>query len=331
MCRYLQQILDSNAIEKARKGIYPANISADVSSNRLKKFFIESDDHFRIKAEIREMVVFAPQNVIKDPPFTKLDILCCRNLLIYLDANLQKKLLMLFYYSLNPNGILLLGSAETNGTQNELFSSVDSRLRIYRRSNSNKTPELYEMPGTISHINPGLNERLSKRKIPDNIQALTDQLLLQQYSPASVLVTDKGDILYITGSTGKYLEPSAGKANMNLFSMAREGLRNKLPEAFRRSLQTSEKVILRNAKIDTDGVTHYVDVTIQKIERPLALKGRILVIFNPVSTSGRSPACRKKEEFTCSSTQIGFGTSKYSVCMRNFIVCVRKCRHPRKK
>jgi len=286
--------IDSYAIEKARKGVYTANISAEVSSNRLKKFFIESDGHFRIKTEIREMVVFAPQNVIKDPPFTKLDILCCRNLLIYLDANLQKKLLMLFYYSLNPNGILLLGSAETIGTQNELYSIVDSRSRIYRRSNIFKTPELNEMPGTISHINHGLNDKTSKKKIPDNIQSLTEQLLLQQYSPASVLVTDKGDILYITGSTGKYLEPSAGKANMNLFTMAREGLRNKLPEIFRRSLQTSEKVVLRNTKINADGVTHYVDVTIQKIGRPLALNGRILVIFNPVSLSAEAPPVTNK-------------------------------------
>jgi two-component system CheB/CheR fusion protein len=280
--------IDNNAIEKARKGIYPANISSDVSPNRLEKFFVESEGHFRIKTEIREMVVFAPQNVIKDPPFTKLDILCCRNLLIYFDTNLQKKLFMLFYYSLNPNGILILGSAETNGTQNELFSSVDSRLRIYRRSSSIKTSELYAIPGTVSHFNHVPDESLSKKKIPDNIQTLTEQLLLQQYSPASVLVTDKGDIVFITGSTGKYLEPSAGKANMNLFSMAREGLRNKLPEAFRKSLQTPEKIIIRNARIDSDGIILFVDVTIQKIERPLALKGRILVIFNPVSPSDES-------------------------------------------
>lgn len=285
--------IDSNAIEKARKGVYPDNISAEVSSNRLNKFFIESDGHFRVRTEIREMVVFAPQNVIKDPPFTKLDILCCRNLLIYLDANLQKKLIMLFFYSLNPNGFLLLGSAETVGTYSELFSSVDSRSRIYLRSNMAKTPELNEMTGTMSHINPGL-ERLSKKKIPDNIQSLTEQLLLQQYSPASVLVTDEGDILYITGSTGKYLEPSAGKANMNLFSMAREGLRNKLPEIFRKSLQTSEKVVLRNAKINADGVTHNVDVTLQKIGKPLPLNGKILVIFNPVANSAEARHTKNK-------------------------------------
>jgi two-component system, chemotaxis family, CheB/CheR fusion protein len=277
--------LDSNAIDKARKGIYPANISAEVSSDRLKRFFIESDDYFRVKTEIREMIVFAPQNLIKDPPFTKLDFLCCRNLLIYLDITIQKKLLMLFYYSLNPSAILILGSAETIGTQNELFSSVDSRLRIYRRSTSIKKPELSEMPGNISHVNLGLNDNPSNKKIPDNIQSLTEQLILQQYSPASVLVTNKGDILYITGSTGKYLEPSAGKANMNIFSMAREGLRNKLPELFRSAMQTTEKIVLHNAKIDSDGVFNFVDVTIQKIERPTALKGKILVIFNPASAS----------------------------------------------
>jgi two-component system, chemotaxis family, CheB/CheR fusion protein len=290
--------IDSNAIDKARKGIYPANISSEVSADRLKRYFTEYEDYFRIRTEIREMVVFAPQNVIKDPPFTRLDILCCRNLLIYLDANIQKKLLMLFYYSLNPNGFLILGSAETNGAQGELFSSVDSRLRIYRRSNGIKKPELSEMPGNISHVSPALNEKLSGKKIPDNIQTLTEQLLLQQYSPASILVTDKGDILYITGSTGKYLEPSAGKANMNLFSMAREGLRNKLPELFRSALQTTEKVILHKIKIDSDGVFNYADVTIQKIERPTALKGKILVIFNPLSNTEESARGLKKVKLT---------------------------------
>jgi len=274
--------LDNTAIEKARKGVYPANIVADVTPERLNRFFIKTDDQFRVNAEIREMVVFAPQNVIKDPPFTKLDILSCRNLLIYMDSELQKKLLALFHYSLNSGGLLLLGSAETNGAQSDLFSTIDSKLRIYQRSGALKTDELLNFPSSFSHTKPGLVENLHLTKVPDNIQTLTDQLLLQQFSPASVLVSNKGDILYITGSTGKYLEPAAGKANMNLFAMAREGLRNELPIAFRKALQNYEKLILHNVTVGTNGGTQLVDVTIQQIEKPATLKGRILVIFSGV-------------------------------------------------
>ncbi len=274
--------LDSTAIEKARKGIYPANIVTDVSLNRLNRFFIKTDDQYRVNAEIREMVVFAPQNVIKDPPFTKLDFLSCRNLMIYMDAELQKKLLALFHYGLNPGGLLLLGSAETNGAQSDLFTPVDSKLRIYLRSGSHKAEELFNFPSSFSYSKQGLIEIQTPAKIPDNVQSLTDQLLLQQFSPSSVLVTDKGDIIYITGSTGKYLEPAAGKANMNLFAMAREGLANQLPGAFRKAMQNYEKVVLRNVRVGNNGGALFTDVTIQQLEKPATLKGKILVFFADV-------------------------------------------------
>ena len=275
--------LDRVAIEKARKGIYPANIVSDVSPDRLTRFFIKTDDdQYRINAQIREMVLFAPQNVIKDPPFTKLDILSCRNLLIYLDSGLQNKLLSLFHYSLNPEGLLLLGSAETNGAHSNSFSTIDSKLRIYKRYGMNKTQELIDFPGSFSHSKPGIFENQIPAKVPENLQTLTDQLLLQQFSPVSVLVTDKGDILYITGSTGKYLEPAAGKANMNIFAMAREGLRNELPMVFRKVMQNYEKLVLHNVQVGIEGGTHFVDVTIQQIEKPPTLKGKILLIFNDV-------------------------------------------------
>ncbi|MBE0557474.1 MAG: chemotaxis protein CheB, partial [Proteobacteria bacterium] len=125
--------LDKDAIEKARAGVYPANITADVSQERLRRFFIQEEQGYRVGKEIREMVVFAPQNVIMDPPFTKLEILVCRNLLIYLTAELQKKLLPLFHYSLNPGGVLFLGSAETIGTFTDLFAPLDVKARLYRR------------------------------------------------------------------------------------------------------------------------------------------------------------------------------------------------------
>ena len=274
--------LDIEAIEKARKAIYPANIVSDVSPDRLNRYFIKIEDKYRVNSEIREMVVFAPQNVIKDPPFTKLDIVSCRNLLIYLDSVLQKKLLALFHYSLNNGGILLLGSAETNGAQSDLFSTVNSKLRIYLRTGFLKTDELFDFPSSFTRSKPGIFENQLPAKVPDTLQKLTDQLLLQQFSPSSVLVTDNGDILYITGSTGKYLEPAAGKANMNLFAMAREGLSNELPMALRKAMQSYEKVVLHNIKVGTTDGNAFANVTIQQIEKPLPLKGKILVIFSDV-------------------------------------------------
>ena len=296
--------LDIAAIDKARKGIFPPNIVADVTPDRLNRFFIKADDdNYRVNAQIRKMVLFAPQNVIKDPPFTKLDILSCRNLLIYMDTELQKKLLTLFHYSLNNGGMLILGSAETNGVQNDLFSTVNAKFRIYQRSGVPKTQELFDFPSSFTRSKQGIVENQPSAKVADSIQVLTDQLLLQQFSPASVLLTDKGDILYITGSTGKYLEPAAGKANMNIFAMAREGLRNELPTAFRKAMKNFNKVVLHDIKVETDHAIQYVDVTIQQIEKPLTLKGKILMIFANVPNFGVAAIKQKRRNITGSDLQ----------------------------
>ena len=296
--------LDIAAIDKARKGIFPPNIVADVTPDRLNRFFIKADDdNYRVNAQIRKMVLFAPQNVIKDPPFKKLDILSCRNLLIYMDTELQKKLLTLFHYSLNNGGMLILGSAETNGAQNDLFSTVNAKFRIYQRSGIPKTRELFDFPSSFTRSKQGIVENQPSAKVADSIQVLTDQLLLQQFSPASVLLTDKGDILYITGSTGKYLEPAAGKANMNIFAMAREGLRNELPTAFRKAMKNFNKVVLHDIKVETDHAIQYVDVTIQQIEKPLTLKGKILMIFANVPNFGVAAIKQKRRNITGSDLQ----------------------------
>jgi len=151
--------LDNEAIETARKGVFPANIVADVSQKRLSRFFITIDDGFRVITELREMVVFAKHNIILHPPFTKVDILTCRNLLIYMDAELQKKLLGLFYYSINPGGFLVLGSAETPGTQGHFFTPVDAKLKIYKRSVTSQTPELFDFPSSFSRTKPTIQFR----------------------------------------------------------------------------------------------------------------------------------------------------------------------------
>ncbi len=274
--------LASEAIDIARKGIFPANIAGDVSANRLNRFFVKTDEGYRINAEIREMVVFAQHNIIMHPPFTKIDILSCRNLLIYMDTDLQKKILGLFYYSINPDGIMLLGSAETLGMQSQLFIPVDSKLKIYKRSITAITTDIFDFPSSYSRIKPENAEKQTTPKSIVNIQTLADQLLLQQFAPAGVLVNENGDILYISGHTGKYLEPAVGKANLNIFAMLREGLRSEFPAAFRRAIQKRDAIVLNNIKIGHTGDKLTVNVTIQWIESPQPLTGTLMIIFTEV-------------------------------------------------
>jgi len=274
--------LDNEAIETARKALFPANISADVSQARLTRFFNKTDDGYRVNTEIREMVVFANHNIIMHPPFTKIDILSCRNLLIYMDTELQKKILGLFYYSINPDGYLVLGSAETLGTQSPLFISIDSKLKIFKRTVTTIVPELFDFPSSFSRSRPASSEKQVAGRSIQNIQTLADQMLLQQFSPAGVLVNENGDIIYISGRTGKYLEPAVGKANMNIFAMLREGLRNEFPIAFRKALLKKETVILHNIKVGSNGSTLTLNVTIQWIDKPELLHGNLMIIFSDV-------------------------------------------------
>ncbi len=271
--------LDNEAIETARKGIFPANIVVDVSPKRLSRFFIATDDGYRVNAVIREMVVFAKHNIIMHPPFTKIDILTCRNLLIYMDTELQKKLLGLFHYSINPDGYMLLGSAETLGTQSHFFTPVDSKLKIYKRSVTALLPELFDFPSSFSRIQQTNNEKQIPATTTLNIQTLADQLLLQHFSPPGVLVNEKGDIIYISGRTGKYLEPSVGKANLNIFAMLREGLRNEFPVAFRKAILTKEMVVLNNIKVGTNGGSQTINIKIQWLDKPEPLNGMVMIIF----------------------------------------------------
>lgn len=274
--------LDVDAIEKARRGVFPQSIAIDVSPERLSNFFVIDGDEYKVNASIREMLVFAPHDVIKDPPFTKLDILTCRNMLIYMEPPLQKKLMGLFNYSLNLGGIMILGSAETLGRNNTGFEIIDSRLKIFKRIPSSNPIELNDFPSSFSKNKNRIAEMKKSPKVVENIQNVADQILLQRFAPASVLVNEKGDILYITGRTGKYLEPVAGKANWNIHVMAREGLRHELLNAFHEVMKNFDPITLHNIKIEANGNSNYVDLTVQRFDSPDSVKGMIMVVFTDV-------------------------------------------------
>ncbi len=293
--------IDSDAIDTARKGLFPDNIATDVSPKRLNRFFIKTDEGYRINTEIREMIVFAQHNIIMHPPFTNLDIISCRNLLIYLDPELQRKLLGLFYYSLNQKGFLMLGTSETLGEQSHLFTPVDSSQKIFKRSDANLNPQLLDFPSSFTRTKPGNFENTESEKPMTNIQTLADQLLLHQFSPAGVLVNENGDILYISGRTGKYLEPAVGKANMNIFAMLRPGFENDFAIAFRKAVRNKEAVVLHQVKIGTNGGTISLNVTIHWISKPEPLNGKLLIIFTDVPQLANTKLPEKKGRKTVAS------------------------------
>jgi len=280
--------LDADAIDKARLGFYPDSISADLSPEGLSRYFVAAEGGYRLSREIREMVTFAPQNVIMDPPFTKLDILSCRNLLIYLDPALQRRLLPLFHYSLNPGGILFLGSAETIGNFTELFAAVDSKLRIYRRI-GNALPQLpVEFPSKVLPVQSTVPEEGRPAGRPVNLQGLAEQLLLQRFTPPTVLANAKGDILYISGHTGKYLEPAAGKVNWNIYAMAREGLRDELAKLLQRALREKATLTCSGLTVGANGGAQSVDLTVAAINEPEELRGTAMVVFRDVAARAKA-------------------------------------------
>ena len=274
--------LDVDSIEIARKGVYSSKISADVSTDRLARFFIVDAEGYQVIKLIREMVIFAPQNVIKDPPFSRLDMLSCRNMMIYMEQELQNKLMALFNYCLNPGGIVVLGTSETVGNLTEGFEELDRKLKIFRRTVTSPGSTLGCFPSSFNRKKTGTAEDNIMPKAVESIRPLADQVLLQRFAPASVLVNNEGEILYMTGLIGKYLEPIAGEANWNILAIARRGLQQELSGLFRKAMQTFDPVIVRNIKIGTNRNAQIVDVTVQRLETPDLLRGMIMVVFTDV-------------------------------------------------
>ena len=278
--------LDKDAIDRARAGLFPDSISKEVSEERLRKFFRHEESGYRVSKEIREMVVFAQQNLLSDAPFTKLDILCCRNLLIYFSTEMQKKLLPLFHYCLNPGGTLVLGSSETIGPATDLFVPLPGKERIYRRLETAAPLERMHFP-VIFTLPPGRSstvdvaEAVAQLPKPD-LQMRANEFLLGNYAPVAVLVSETGDILYINGKTNRYLEPAAGRANWNLFVMARSELNHSLFEVFRSAVRKKEVVTARDLVVESNGVNRVVDVIVHPIAEPAALQGMVMVVFREV-------------------------------------------------
>jgi two-component system CheB/CheR fusion protein len=278
--------LDSRAIETARAGLYPVGIAGDLTPGRLQRFFTKEDSSYRIKKEIRDLVVFATHNILTDAPFTKLDLLSCRNLLIYLDAAAQRKILPLFHYALKPKGILFLGSSETVGEFEQLFTVIDRKWKVFRRTEEPATfPHLERFPGALMK---GITETRAKAEAslpptrPAQISDLIQQLLVSRYAPAAVVVNSRGEVVYIHGQTGAYLQPAPGPATHHLVEMAREGLHHDLATALHQAASREEDVMRRGLRVRANGSVILVNLTAKRIVEPEALQGLFLVTFETV-------------------------------------------------
>ena len=265
--------IDSRAITTARAGVYPASSAENISPERLARFFIAEPDGsaYRIHKSIRDCLIFSEHDVIKDPPFSKLDLISCRNLLIYLNTDLQKKLITLFHYALQPGGVLYLGNSETIGELGDMFTVLDRKSKIYQRNEDFQG----ERRGALGRFLPPMmlkdtDQPLFTGKmlhpVKLSLRELTEQAFLQQLNPIGALVNGHGDILYLHGRAGLFLEPAPGDAGINnILKMAREGLRRDLTSALHKAVGTKDRIQCLNIRVKTNGHHTLVNLSVSPV------------------------------------------------------------------
>ena len=259
--------IDEMAIAVARTGRYPALLLKDVSQERLARFFTSADGIFRIRQEVRELCTFSLHSVIRDPPFSRIDLISCRNLLIYLDTELQARVIPAFHYALVPDGFLLLGGSEMVTRHGELFTLFDKEHRIFQRR---------DIPGPSLQVSQlAVSGRHAPGLIPPRRDAVTgwssiahsaEERILEHHAPAFVVVNEEGEVLHFSRRTGKYLEPAPGMPTRDLVSMAGRGLRLELRAALRKALATGQVVGRTRIDMDVDGGSHPIALTIEPLQ-----------------------------------------------------------------
>jgi two-component system CheB/CheR fusion protein len=280
--------LSETAINKARLGVYNKDEVTEVSPKRLQRFFTKMDGSYRIIKSIRDLCVFATHNIAKDPPFSRLDIVSCCNLLIYIDNNLQKKIISTFHYALHNNGYLILGKSETVGSSANLFTQLDKKIKIYVKKKDSSSKAVfdmtYHMPDGNKAVATGKQTPFQKLKSDEtDLEKAVDQLLLKRFTPASVIIDRDMDIVSFRGSTGLYLEPTPGKASLNLLKMARPGLGFELRNTVHKAMKTGESVKKQGLEFTQDGKVTHIDIEVLPIKTDLD-EPYYLVAFEPAAS-----------------------------------------------
>jgi two-component system, chemotaxis family, CheB/CheR fusion protein len=276
--------IDEAAIATARQGIYPTTIAVDVPPERLGRYFIAQPRHYRVNKEIRDLVLFAPHNLLRDPPFSKLDLVSCRNLLIYLNREVQSQIMQLFHFSLRPNGYLLLGSAETTDGIPGLFAPLDTRQRLFQRQEAQRTQTL-AIPTVpllgIEQARPAVARQVLSA--PDHGFGDLHQQLLAQHALPSVIVDANYDLIHISRGAGRFLQLAEGEASSNLLRLVHPDLRLDLRTALFATTQPGPQVEVRQVRITLDGQPRLVELRVQMISEPVWAQGSVLVVFNDMA------------------------------------------------
>jgi two-component system CheB/CheR fusion protein len=263
--------LDRRALEHARIGMYHSNITADVSPERLERFFTKVEGRYQVKKEIRDIIVFAPQNIVKDPPFIKLDLLCCRNLLIYFTAELQKRIIPLFFYALNPDGIMFMGPAESLGAFGDMFTVIDPRWKLFRRKDGKIVlSNIVDFPFSFTKQAPTRAlEKIRPETTNRTIGETFNKVLMERFSPASLLINDKGDILYNNGKTSRFLEFPRGETTVNnIYNLAKEEFQYAIGIGIEQALQSPGQTFSTIVMFQEGLDLHPIDVQCLAILEP---------------------------------------------------------------
>ncbi len=294
--------LDDDAIATARAGRYLPNIVQDVTAERLRRYFTRDEAGYKLKREIRDSVVFAAHNVIKDPPFTRLDLLSCRNLLIYLEPELQNRLILSFHYALRPGGVLFLSPSESIHSHPELFTAIERKCKFYRASDTDAAPRLKanvdmawtRSAGGITGTTAGLADAAATGKgnsgSSANVAALSTNALLLNYAPASVTTDSRGNILYVHGDTGRYLRPAPGPVSNNVVEMAREGPQLDLRVAINTAAAVAEPTLNKEVSVQTNGGFLTVCFSVRALPREKSGEPLLLISFEDVADVGKLAA-----------------------------------------
>ncbi len=288
--------LNGAGIERARAGLYPQSIAEDVAPDRLRRFFLETDGHYRVSKTIRERVIFAQHNVLSSPPFSHIDMVSCRNLLIYLDASAQQRLIPVLHYALRPGGYLWLGNSETIGSYRDFFELEDPKHKIYRKRNVTHAPVMSFGQPYAERRPPRGGEAPSVRAhpVPVDPQREAERVLLNRYAPAGVLVNAEYEVLQFRGDTGRYLAPAPGRASLHLPKLLREGLLVPVRNLLERARRDAAAVRAENIAVKTNGGYHPVNIEVIPVPLVGQRGGAFLVLFEEAdrrpARSSRSPA-----------------------------------------
>jgi two-component system CheB/CheR fusion protein len=289
--------LSEPALAQARAALYPESIAADISPERLRRFFVRTEGGYRILKSLRDLCIFARQNVVGDPPFSRMDLISCRNVLIYLDPVLQKKVLPIFHYALNPGGCLMLGSSETVGASVDLFALVDRRNKLYRKKSISHRPHL-----SFTYREPVAERREdtlhpSRRDAPgQDPQREADRLVLASYGPPGVIVNDALEILHFRGHTGPYLEPLPGAASLNLLKMAREGLALELRAAIRQVQRGTSRVRKEQVRVSGQEGERRINLDVNLLQASSSQREHYyLILFEEPPVSAAPGGARAQE------------------------------------